>query len=185
VAHIAVADTFSGRDLAGRDGGSRRQFTEPLAAAGQGSKQGGICAGSLHLAWEDQAGFDATTPHLERYKTGQSQVGSAAGEPIGWKKRAQIECYLHAFPLQLDSLYERARIRCRLKLLIGFDLGIDTCLSSAAAKPQALRVEASPARSERIRRMPTITACSVRSAGKRQPPSSGFAVPLTSLFQTK
>jgi len=127
MAHIAVADTFSGSDLAGRDGGSRRQFSEPLAGAGHGSKQSGICAGSLHLAWEDQAGFDATTPNLERYKTGRSQVSATAGELISRKKRAQIKCYLHAFPLQFASLYEPARIRCRLNLLIGFNLCID-CL---------------------------------------------------------
>src|SRR5689334_5548909 len=38
MAHIAVADTFSGCDLPGRDRSSRRQFAEPLVPAGHCSR---------------------------------------------------------------------------------------------------------------------------------------------------
>src|SRR5690348_6243715 len=75
MAHIAVADTFSGCDLPGRDRSSRRQFAEPLVPACQCSKQRGICPRSYNcFAWEHQTRFGVTTPHLQRNKTGHSEV---------------------------------------------------------------------------------------------------------------
>ena len=84
MAHIAVADTFSGCYLLGRHRSSRRQFAELLVPAGHCSKWRGMRPRSYNrFAWEHQTRFDATTPHLQRNKTGHSEVGSAGGEPIG------------------------------------------------------------------------------------------------------
>ena len=145
-------------------------------------------AGKLDLSREHQARFHATPSHLQRDKTCHLEVSSAGRESISEKKRAKIERDLHPIPFQVDSLNEYARMLRRLELLVGFDLGID-CLDRLLKFPgseaTALSVEASAPRSERICRMPTIIACSVRSAGRRHPRSSGFVAPLTSRFETK
>ena len=50
------------------------------------------------FAWEHQPRFDATTPHLQRDKTGHPEIGSASGESVSREQRAKIERDLHAVP---------------------------------------------------------------------------------------
>ena len=190
MAHIAVTDMFSGCDLLGR----HRGFPPPVRRTT--GTRGTMLEVARDLSAELQPLRLGAPDAFRRHdaSSASEQDGSFGGRlrRRGTDRMAEAlrRLSLICIPSRLSStrstgvLVSAVEATCLWDLIL-LSIASTACLSSAAAKPQALRVEASAARSESIYLVPAITANSVRSAGRRHPLSSGFAVPPTSLFETK